>query len=291
MSATFNYDPTYAIILIALPLILVLAYSVRVLMKGRAHFDRVDRQGSGRFLSKSVMEMGYWGMQPFAKLLVFFQVTPDQISWSSILFGFLGGACLVFGHFGFAAALAAISSILDSLDGMVARMTGTSSEAGEVLDSAMDRYVEFFFLAGLVIYYHEIMPLMILTLFALLGSFMVSYSSLFARAEQVKLPPAKWSMRRPERLVYLVTGAALSPVTIPWLERVREFPVAIGHPMVIALGVVAVFANFCAVEQFFHTMKAIRVREAEEKAARKAEQNAGHELEMIEHQAPSRPHR
>ncbi|OFZ53363.1 MAG: hypothetical protein A2428_10395 [Bdellovibrionales bacterium RIFOXYC1_FULL_54_43] len=289
MSATFNYDPTYAIILIALPLILVLAYSVRVLMKGRAHYDRVDRQGSGRFLSKSVMEMGYWGMQPFAKLLVFFQVTPDQISWSSILFGFLGGACLVFGHFGFAAALIAISSILDSLDGMVARMTGTSSEAGEVLDSAMDRYVEFFFLAGLVIYYHEIMPLMILTLVALLGSFMVSYSSLFARAERVKLPPAKWSMRRPERLVYLVTGAALSPVTIPWLERVREFPVAIGHPMVIALGVVAVFANVCAVEQFFHTMKAIRVREAE--AARKAEQDSGHELEMIEHEAPSRPHR
>jgi len=58
---------------------------------------------------------------------------------------------------------------------------------------------------------------------------------------------------------------------------------------VIALGVVAVFANVCAVEQFFHTMKAIRVREAE--AARKAEQDSGHELEMIEHEAPSRPHR
>ncbi|HAR43285.1 MAG TPA: hypothetical protein DCS07_11765 [Bdellovibrionales bacterium] len=265
-----SFNSTFSIILISLPFLLIVAYTARILIKGRAHYDRVDKQGGSKFLSKGVMEMGYWAMQPLAKLLVFFQVKPDQISWASIVFGFLAGLCLVFGHFGFGAALATVSAVLDSLDGMVARLTGTSSEAGEVLDSAMDRYVEFFFLGGLIIYYREVLPFMLLALVALLGSFMVSYSSIFARAEQIKLPPTKWSMRRPERLVYLITGAALSPVTIPWLERVREFPLAIGHPMIISLGIVAVFANFCAIEQFYYTMKAIRELEAKQKAAEAA---------------------
>lgn len=279
----------YFLILVTIPIILILAYSVRVMLKGPAHYDRIDRQGGSRFLSKGIMEMGYWALQPFAKLLVFFEVTPNQISWASIVFGFLSGVCLVFGHFGFGAGLAVISSLLDTMDGMVARMTGVASSAGEILDSAMDRYVEFFFLGGLIIYYRGILPLMILALAALLGSLMVSYSSAIARAENAKIPPAKWSMRRPERIFYLVLGAALSPVTIPWLERVREFPVPIGHPMVIALGLVAVFGNFCAIEQFWSAMKVIRQRESAEAAARKAAaQNSATETEL-EHN-PSHKH-
>src|SRR4051794_9972461 len=104
-----SFDRTYVVTLVTLPLILVVAYSVRVLIKGRAHYDRIDRQGGSRFLSKGLMEMGYWGMQPLAKLLIFFHITPNQISWASIVFGFLAGVCLVFGHFGFAAAFVAIS--------------------------------------------------------------------------------------------------------------------------------------------------------------------------------------
>ncbi|OFZ18719.1 MAG: hypothetical protein A2X94_05905 [Bdellovibrionales bacterium GWB1_55_8] len=262
----------YIILLITLPLLLVAAYSIRILLKGRAHFDRVDRQGGSRFLGKGLMEMGYWAMQPLGKLLVFFQVTPNQISWTSLLFGFLAGTCLVFGHYGSAAAMMTVAALLDSLDGMVARMRGMTTQAGEVLDSALDRYVEFFFLGGLAIHYREILPLLILTLIALLGSFMVSYSSLYARSKQVKIPPLRWSMKRPERLVYLTVGAALSPVTIPWLEKIREFPVAIGHPMIIALGIVAVFANSCAIEQLWYTMKATLAQEAEEKRRKLAQE-------------------
>ena len=83
-------------------------------------------------------------------------------------------------------------------------MTGVSSDAGEVLDAAVDRYVEFFFLGGLMIYYRDIAALLILTLFALVGSFMVSYSS--AKAEALHVPAPKGSMRRPERAVYLTAG-------------------------------------------------------------------------------------
>jgi phosphatidylglycerophosphate synthase len=179
---------------------------------------------------------------------------------------------LALGHFGSAACFATISALLDTLDGMVARLTGVSSDAGEVLDAAVDRYVEFFMLGGLVIYYREIPVLMILAFAALIGSFMVSYSS--AKAEALQVDPPKGPMRRPERALYLILGAALSPVTIPWLERVREFPIPIAHPMVMALGLIGVLANVSAAERFWAIAKQVRVRERAAAQAIEAQRRA-----------------
>jgi CDP-diacylglycerol--glycerol-3-phosphate 3-phosphatidyltransferase len=242
-----------------------LIYLLRVAMKGRAQFDRVDKQGGSALLAKEVMEGAYWFLQPLGKFLILCRVTPNQVSWMSLVLGLIAGACFAFGHFGSGAAFATISALLDALDGMVARATGMQSDAGEVLDAAVDRYAEFFFLAGLAIYYREIPVLFILTLLAFLGCFMVSYSS--AKSEALHIDVPKGNMRRPERALYLILGAALSPVTIPWFEATRELPIPIGHPMVVALCLVAVLANISAVERFWAIAKAIRVREAEQKAA------------------------
>ena len=254
-----SFDLTYTLVLFAIAALLVGAYMVRVFIKGRAQYDRVDRQGGSPILSKSLMEMAYWGLQPVAKLLVFFHFTPNKISWLSLVFGLLAGICLAFGHFGFGAAFATISGLMDSLDGMVARLTGVSSDAGEILDASVDRYVEFFFLSGLIVYYREIPVLQVLSLMALAGSFMVSYST--AKAEALHIDPPKGSMRRPERALYLTLGAALSPVTIPWFETYREFAIPVGHPMVMALCLVAVVANVSAIERLWAIAKQIRVRE------------------------------
>jgi phosphatidylglycerophosphate synthase len=204
------------------------------------------------------------------------------------VFGALAGLCLTFGHFGSGAAFACVSAVMDSLDGLVARMSGTASDAGEVLDAAVDRYAEFMFLGGLLIYYREIPVLMVLTLAALTGSFMVSYST--AKAEALQVTPPKGSMRRPERALYLILGAALSPVTIPWWEATRDFPIAIGHPMVAALALVAVLSNVSAVERLWAIAKQIREREAREaeakrlaaEAAREGE-NEGEENVLVRH--------
>lgn len=246
-------------------LTLVTAYLIRVAHKGRPDFSRLDGQGSA-FLGKALMEMGYWGMQPFARLLIFFGVTPNQISWASLLTGFLAGCAFAFGHFGSAAWLGVASAVCDSLDGMVARLTGVASETGEVLDSAMDRAVEFFFFAGLAVYYREVPALLVLTLAALLGSFMVSYSSLFARMEKVKLTMGRFAMKRPERLVYLLSGAILSPITISLWEEIPQYSMPVGHPMVFVLGLIAVFGNACAIEQFTQTIRGVRAQEADARA-------------------------
>jgi phosphatidylglycerophosphate synthase len=248
-------------------LLLAAAYGLRVAKKGRAHFDRIDRQGGSRLLNKGTMELTHWVLEPVAKFLVSMRITPNQVSWASLSFGLLAGACLALGHFGFGAIFAMISGLLDSLDGMVARISGVASEAGEVLDAVVDRYVEFSFLLGLVIYYRGIPILQVVALLSLLGSFMVSYST--AKADALKVDPPRGSMRRPERALYLTVGAALSTVTIPFLETQRESVIPVGYPMIVALALVAVVANISAIERFWSIAKAVRLREKDLAEGRK----------------------
>lgn len=256
-----SYNLKSTLILLAVVSILTIAYAVRLLLRGRVNYARVDKQGGSALLSKGVMEMAYWWLQPMARAMVALGITPNMVSWASLVFGLSAGVCLAFGHFGFGGGFALISGFLDSLDGMVARMTGTSSDAGEVLDATIDRYAEAFFISGLVIYYRDIPVLQILALLALMGSFMVSYSS--AKAEALQVDPPKGSMRRPERAFYLTLGAVLSPITIAEFEYVRDYPISIGFPMVIALGLIAVLANASAVERMAAIAKEMRKREAE----------------------------
>jgi phosphatidylglycerophosphate synthase len=266
MEVTITAELKYTLLAALVVLLLAAAYGVRVGVKGRAHFDRIDRQGGSRLLTKGAMELGYWILEPVARLFAWVQITPNTLSWASLALGFVAGACLSAGHFGFAAIFATISGLLDSLDGMVARISGVASDAGEILDAAVDRYVEFFFLSGLIIYYREIPVLQGLTLLALLGCFMVSYST--AKAEALQVDPPRGSMRRPERAVYLTLGAALSALSVPWLETQREFSIPIGYPMVLGLGLVAVVANVSSIERLWSVAKEIRLRE--KRAAEKA---------------------
>lgn len=254
-----SYDFVNSLALVVVLAFVVVAYLLRVAVRGRAHFERVDRQGGSVLLGKSLMEMAYWGLQPLANFLVRIHVTPNQISWGSLVLGGISGVALAYGYFGLAALLATASSFLDSLDGMVARTTGVASDSGEVLDAAIDRYVEFFFLAGLVVYYREIPILQVLALLALMGSFMVSYST--AKAEALQVPPPPGIMRRPERAFYLIAGAALSPIPIPALEAHFTFPIPVGFPLVFTVSLIAILGNISAIERLYTIAHTIRLRE------------------------------
>ncbi|MSP19173.1 MAG: CDP-alcohol phosphatidyltransferase family protein [Bdellovibrionales bacterium] len=254
------YDFVNTIALLTIFALVVVAYSFKLIIKGRTQFDRVNRQGGSVLMGKGLMEVGYWALQPIAKLLVFLHVTPNQISWASLVLGGISGTALAYGYFGFAALFACYSAFMDCLDGMVARMTEVASDAGEVLDAAVDRYVEFFFLAGLIIYYREEPAFQIVALFALAGSFMVSYST--AKAEALHIPPPPGIMRRPERAFYLTLGAALSTFSFPWLEMQFKFSKPIGFPLLMATFAVAVLSNISAIERLWTIGRAMREREA-----------------------------
>ena len=254
------YDFVNTIALLAILALVVAAYSVKLILKGRTQYDRVNRQGGSVLMGRGMMEVGYWALQPVAKLLVFLHVTPNQISWASLVFGGISGTALAYGYFGFAALFACYSAFMDCLDGMVARMTEVASDAGEVLDAAVDRYVEFFFLAGLILYYREEPVFQTIALFALAGSFMVSYST--AKAEALHIPPPPGIMRRPERAFYLTLGAALSTFPIPWLDKYFSFSKPVGYPLLLATLVIAVLSNVSAIERLWTIGRAMREREA-----------------------------
>jgi hypothetical protein len=100
--------------------------------------------------------------------------------------------------------------------------------------------------------------LLLLTLAALQGSFMVSYST--AKGEALHVVPPRGSMRRPERAVYLIAASALSAMTVPWLERGREAAVPLAHPMIVALGMIAALANISALERLIAISQLVRQR-------------------------------
>jgi phosphatidylglycerophosphate synthase len=254
------YDFVNTIALLAILALIGVAYSVKLILKGRTRYDRVNRQGGSVLMGRGMMEVGYWALQPVAKLLVFLHVTPNQISWASLVFGGISGTALAYGYFGFAALFACYSAFMDCLDGMVARMTEVASDAGEVLDAAVDRYVEFFFLAGLIIYYREEPLFQLIALFALAGSFMVSYST--AKAEALHIPPPPGIMRRPERAFYLTLGAALSTFPIPWLDRYFSFSKPVGYPLLLTTFAIAILSNISAIERLWTIGRAMREREA-----------------------------
>ncbi len=236
------------------------SYGVFALLPAGARNRRLDGHG-GVMLSRGVMEVAYKLFNPLISLLFTLRVTPNMITAFSLAPAMLSAYFLAEGHFGLGAILATGSGFCDMLNGMLARRYGTMSDVGELFDAAMDRYVEFFLLAGLTFYFRHQPVVEVVCLAALLGSFMVSYST--AKAEALDVPPPKGAMRRAERAVYLIVGCWLVPLwarvmpgpgTFVGLAIRQEFPVE------LAMLVVAVVANVSAVRRMLRTAQLIRAK-------------------------------
>jgi CDP-diacylglycerol---glycerol-3-phosphate 3-phosphatidyltransferase len=202
------------------------------------------------------MEMAYWALAPLGIRLARLGVSANSITFASLGFGASAGVALGTGHFGIGAALSAVSALGDALDGFVARASGTSSDAGEVLDAAVDRYSEFFFLAGLAVFYRGSVGVLVLVLGALLGSFMVSYAT--AKAEALQVVPPRGTMRRAERATYLTIAAGVVPFFA--LARGEGTGWLADLPVVFVLMLVAVVANVSAARRLIRTAALTRTR-------------------------------
>jgi CDP-diacylglycerol---glycerol-3-phosphate 3-phosphatidyltransferase len=233
------------------------SYGVRTLLHGRVRNPRTDADGGSVFLNKATMEMFYWLLNPVVGALAALRVTPNMVTLSSLVPALGTGVALASGWFGLAAALATLSSFGDILDGLLARRLGVGSEAGEVLDAAVDRYGEFFLLGGLVYYYRTHDQVLFIVLTALLGAFMVSYTT--AKAEAMNVPAPRGAMRRGERATYLIVGAAFTPVShalftgAPSLA-LRELPI------ILATTIIAVVANISVLHRLSTIIAALRAR-------------------------------
>jgi phosphatidylglycerophosphate synthase len=135
------------------------------------------------------------------------------------------------------------------------------SDVGELFDAAVDRYVEYLLLAGLAVYFRHSPAATVICLGAILGSFMVSYTT--AKAEALGVAPPKGAMRRAERAVYMTSGCAAAPLwqlVVPGAPNFATLSLGRELPVELAMLVVAVVANVSAVRRMFRIAELIRAK-------------------------------
>jgi len=113
--------------------------------------------------------------------------------------------------FWLAAFVFVVGSVLDILDGALARAGGKQSPFGAFLDSTTDRVSEAFVLGAIALVFHRRGNEVALgfTFAAVVGSFLVSYTR--ARAEALGLKGDVGIGSRAERVVVITAGLVLAP--------------------------------------------------------------------------------
>jgi phosphatidylglycerophosphate synthase len=251
-------DIYFSISMYGLLLVVMAVYLVRAWLIGRARHARADADGGSVFVHKAAMEMGYWLMRPLVTALAALHVTPNEVTWFSLVPAIGAATAAAFGQFGLACCLGTIATLCDLIDGVLARQMGIASAAGEVLDAAIDRYMEFALLAGIGVYYRTHWMVLALTLGALLGSLMISHTTAVAEAHAVALPRAT-SMRRAERAIYILAALGATPITRTLFARMPSHALR-ELPILFALLLVALVTNVASVRRFAIIAAATRAR-------------------------------
>ena len=131
------------------------------------------------------------------------------------------------------------AAFFDVLDGVVARINQKQSSFGAFFDSVLDRYCDAFIFLG--IGFNMLAAgnrtAFILSLFGLVGGFLVSYTR--ARAEGLGYECRSGILERPERVVLIALGA-ISGLIMP------------------ALWLLAVLTQFTAIQRIYTVWKASR---------------------------------
>lgn len=139
-------------------------------------------------------------------------ITPDVLTYASLVFAAAAGGAAAFGRPITAAVLVLVSGLCDVLDGVVARATGKATRFGALLDSTIDRLADGLPLLGLVVFYSGSGMLVLAPGLALLAGLTVSYVRARAEGLGVQLPPL--FMRRAERVLMLVASLVLGGVPL-----------------------------------------------------------------------------
>jgi CDP-diacylglycerol--glycerol-3-phosphate 3-phosphatidyltransferase len=116
-----------------------------------------------------------------------------------------------------AAAVFVVGSLLDILDGALARVGGKSTPFGAFIDSTTDRVGEGAMLAAIALVFarHNMDWAVVVAVAAVVGSFLVSYTR--ARAEALGLKGDVGLGSRAERVVLITAGLVFAPWGgLPW---------------------------------------------------------------------------
>ncbi len=210
---------------------------------------------SFRILPKKLISFTLDSLNQVAYLFVNLKIGPNALSFMALISGIGAGVLFFLKHPFWAGIMIVICGLFDILDGKVAVNTNQKSLFGAIVDSALDRYSEFFIYLGLAAYFRNHWALW-LTFWAILGSSMVSYTR--ARAEGLGIECKIGIMQRAERMLLLFLGAMIGSLF-------NIFDPA----MITVLAIIAVFSNITAIQRTFYVKKV----EKQEKFRREVRQN------------------
>src|SRR6266478_7189706 len=180
---------------------------------------------------------------PVGKALARTPITPNAVTVIGTV-GVAGGALGLFpiGELFPGALTCTIFVLLDMLDGVLARIKGTSGTWGAFLDSTMDRIADAGIFSGLVIWFMlgGRNPLLGgVSLFCLVAGILVSYTK--ARAEGLGLRGDVGLIERPERMLISLIAVGVSGLGVPYILNVGLWALAVGSAFTFGQRVHAVY--------------------------------------------------
>lgn len=150
-----------------------------------------------------------------ARILALTPVTPNFMSFLSFLTGLGAGIAFLKGQNLLGGILTQIASIMDGVDGDLARLKRMVSPFGAFFDAVLDRYADAAIVLGMTwwtIQHEDFAGTWLVGILALLGSLMVSYSRARAEASlrtESNIPLLSKLANRDTRLFLVMLGGIL----------------------------------------------------------------------------------
>ncbi|MDH4222880.1 MAG: CDP-alcohol phosphatidyltransferase family protein [candidate division Zixibacteria bacterium] len=193
-----------------------------------------------KLLNKHLVKAFLMVIEPLARVFINLKVHPHVVTFTGLIFSILAALSFVYGKFFSAGVLIILAGICDVLDGRLARETNTLSKFGALFDSTIDRYSEVLIFLGLSSYFLvRGSYLVLIIIFAIAGSFMVSYTR--ARAEGLGIECKVGIMQRQERITFLAAGAILG--SIPGTSNLF---------LLLSIWTIAIFANITVIQRIIY---------------------------------------
>jgi CDP-diacylglycerol---glycerol-3-phosphate 3-phosphatidyltransferase len=128
------------------------------------------------------------------------------------------------------------------LDGLLARMKGSSGPWGAFLDSTMDRVGDAAVFGGITIWFIRVDHLLaVVSLFCLACGLCVSYVK--ARAQSLGLNADVGLIERPERILIGLTSIGLSGLGVPYVLPIGMWALAAGSAFTLGQRMHAVYKD------------------------------------------------
>jgi CDP-diacylglycerol--glycerol-3-phosphate 3-phosphatidyltransferase len=180
------------------------------------------------------------------------RLTPNGISIVGLVLNLAAAGLILEKYFFLGGVAFIVGSVMDTLDGRYARVSGKGTMFGAFLDSTLDRIEEGIVLTAVAAYFAERGDALeaAMCVVVVLGSLMVSYTR--ARAEALGVECKVGIATRPVRVVLLSIGLVFA-------KGAGVFEIELLAPAIYAM---AVLTSLTVVQRVWHVRKQLQATEA-----------------------------